>query len=449
MGNSTGNNAKHSVSGNAPLRLGIAGLGTVGTGVLRILQSNLKLITHRAGRPIQIYAISARNRHKARTVDISHFYWYDNPLDLATDPNIDVVVELIGGASGTAYELVCRALQNKKAVVTANKALIALHGNELAELAAKQNVPLLFEAAVAGGIPIIKTIKEALAADRLKQIGGILNGTCNYILTAMSKSSSSFETVLKDAQELGYAEADPSTDIDGFDAAHKLAILASLGFGHTFEFKDVFIEGIRNVSSDDIHYAKELGYAIKLIGIAQEHYNGHLELRVHPALLPENAPLAHIDGVTNAIFTKGEFSGSLMLEGPGAGEGPTATAVCADIVDIARGNTIPMWGTDWNALSPATLIPHDDFYKAYYIRLIVEDKPGVVADIATILKENKVSLRSLLQHKSQSVQYPENIVPIILVTHKGKESALLAALDAIEQLPVVLEKPVLIRIEDL
>lgn len=436
------------VTNHKAIKLGIAGLGTVGLGVLKLLQKNNKAITHRAGCSIQVYAVSAKNQNKNRNINISNLKWYTNPLDLAHDPNIDMVVELIGGSDGIAYELVCTALKNKKAVVTANKALIALHGNELAKIAAQENVPLLFEAAVAGGIPIIKTIKEALVADRLNQIGGILNGTCNYILTVMAETGRTFADILEETQKLGYAEADPTMDIDGLDAAHKLAILANLGFGHTFDFKDIFVEGIRNINPYDIHYAQELGYTIKLVGMAQRHKNQQLELRVHPALLPSSSPLVRINGVINAIFTEGEFSGYLMLEGAGAGEGPTATAVCADIIDIARGNTIPMWGTDWNELSPVGLLPNSEFCKAYYIRLMVEDKPGVVADIATILKNNNVSLRSLLQHQSPSTEYPENTVPIVLVTHKNKENCLLQALEAIYRLPVVLEKPIMIRIEE-
>lgn len=438
----------YSVTNHKSVKLGIAGLGTVGLGVLKLLEINKKAITRRAGCSIEVIAVSAKNRHKNRDVNLSNIHWYDNPLDLTNDPSIDIVIELIGGANGIAYELVCTALKNKKAVVTANKALIALHGNDLAKITAEENVPLLFEAAVAGGIPIIKTIKEALAADRLKQIGGILNGTCNYILTTMTQTGRTFEDILSETQKLGYAEADPSMDIDGFDAAHKLSILASLGFGYTFNFKDIFVEGIRNINPYDIHYAQELGYTIKLIGMAQRHPNQQLELRVHPALLPPSSPLVRINGVINAIFTEGEFSGYLMLEGAGAGEGPTATAVCADIIDLARGNTIPMWGTDWNELSPATLISNTEFNKAYYIRLMVEDKPGVVADIATIFKNNNVSLRSLLQHQSHTTEYPKNTVPIILVTHKNKENYLLQALEAIHRLPAVLEKPIMIRIEE-
>lgn len=431
-----------------PLKLGIAGLGTVGVGVLRLLRTNEKAITHKAGRPIQIHAISAKDRHKKRNIELADLQWHENPLELANDPEIDVVVELIGGADGIAYELVCAALRNKKPVVTANKALIALHGYDLAKLAAQQQTPLLFEAAVAGGIPVIKTVREAIAADHLSQIGGILNGTCNYILTTMTQTGQSFQDILTTTQKLGYAEADPSMDIDGFDAAHKLSILASLGFGHTFAFKDMFVEGIRNINPYDIHYAQELGYSIKLIGIAKRHSGHRLELRVHPALLPQSSPLTRVNGVTNAIFTIGDFSGHLMLEGAGAGAGPTATAVCADIIDIARGNTVPVWGTDWDEMSPASIIPNSEFDKAYYIRLMVEDKPGVVADIATIFKNNNVSLRSLLQHTSPNTEYPDHIVPIVLVTHKNRENGLLKALEAIHNLPSILEKPIMIRIEE-
>lgn len=430
-----------------PLKLGIAGLGTVGGGVVRLLQANAHTITHKAGRPIEIVAISAKSKGKDRGIDFSHIQWYDNAMNLVTNPDIDVVVELIGGSSGIAYELVCAALNAQKGVVTANKALIALHGDKLAKLAEEKNVPLVFEAAVAGGIPAIKTIKEALAADRLKRIGGILNGTCNYILTAMAKTGCAFNDILEETQKLGYAEADPSMDIDGFDAAHKLAILASLGFGHTIHFKDVFVEGIRGINPDDLHYAKELGYTIKLIGIAQQHEDKRIELRVHPALLPQDTPLARVNGVTNAVFTEGEFSGRLMLEGAGAGEGPTSTAVCADIIDIARGSNIPMWGTDWKELTPATVISRNEFEKAYYIRLMVQDKPGVVADIATILKAHNVSLRSLLQHGAPSDAENSHIVPIILVTHKTQEESLLQALQAIQKLPVITEKHVMLRIE--
>ena len=431
-----------------PLRLGLAGLGTVGVGVMRVLQTNAAMVTHRAGRPIEVVAVSARDRTKERGVNLSNVQWCDDPLDLVLNPDVDVIVELIGGAEGIAHKLVYAALEAEKGVVTANKALIALYGNDLAKLAKQKNIPLLFEAAVAGGIPVIKLIREALVADRLKKVGGILNGTCNYILTNMAKTGRPFQEILSETQKLGYAEADPSTDIDGFDAAHKLAILASLSFGHSVDFSGVFVEGIRDINPIDLKFAQELGYTIKLIGIAQQHEDERIELRVHPALLPSQSNLARVNGVTNAVITDGEFSGRLMLEGAGAGEGPTATAVTADIIDLARGNTVPMWGTDFTKLRPAVTIQREEFVRAYYLRLMVQDKAGVVADITAILRDNQVSLLSLLQRGEKSIENPDFPVPIILVTHKTQESSLLKALEQIRNLDAVLEEPVIIRIDN-
>ncbi len=345
------------------------------------------------------------------------------------------MVELIGGADGPALDLVAAALAAGRPVVTANKALIAVHGATLPRTA-----PLAFEAAVAGGIPVIKALREGLAANRITRVAGILNGTCNYILTAMRDQKREFADVLAEAQALGYAEADPATDIDGVDAAHKLAILAALAFGHPVRFDAVYVEGIRRVSALDIAFAEELGYRIKLLGIARRTEAG-VETRVHPCLVPPTAPIARVDGVFNAVVAEGDAVGRVMLEGRGAGAGPTASAVVADLIDLARGRLTPVWGQD----TPAddAVVPIGQHLGAYYLRLMVSDRPGVIADVAAILRDHGVSLESLLQHGRS----PGESVPVVLVTHEVREHAMQAACAAIAALPAVLEPPALIRIE--
>ncbi len=425
----------------APLRVGVAGLGVVGGGVLRLLRQNADVIAARAGRVIEVVAVSARDRAR-RGAELGALRWHDDARALAHDPEVDVVVELIGGSEGAARALVLAALQAGRPVVTANKALLALHGAELAQAAEAGGAVLAFEAAVAGGIPVIKAVREGLAGNRIRRVAGILNGTCNYILTQMRERGRDFADVLADAQALGYAEADPSFDVDGVDAAHKLAILAALAFGRPVDFASIHVEGIRTVSALDQSFARELGYRIKLLGIARL-VEGGVESRVHPCMVPDGAPLARVDGVYNAVVVEGDFSGRLMLEGRGAGAGPTASAVVADLIDIARGRAVPVWGTGAAHLSQAPSVPMSAYVGAYYLRLMVTDQPGVIADVTCALRDAGVSLESMLQHG----RAPGEAVPIVLVTHETREASMRAALDRIERLESVLERPSLIRIE--
>jgi homoserine dehydrogenase len=425
-----------------PLSVGIAGLGTVGGGVLKLLRDNAEIVTARAGRPIAVTAVSARDRSKDRGVAVTGLRWYDDPVALAGDPGVDVVVELIGGSDGPARALAEATIAAGKPLVTANKALLAVHGAELARLAEERGVTLKFEAAVAGGIPAIKALREGLAGNRISNVAGILNGTCNYILTQMRERGREFADVLADAQKLGYAEADPSFDIDGVDAAHKLAILAALAFGRPVSFHDVHVEGIRRISALDIAFATELGYRIKLLGIARQSEAG-IETRVHPCMVPQTAPIARVDGVFNAVVAEGDFVGRVMLEGRGAGAGPTASAVAADLIDIARGRFTPVWGAAAASLSKAPSVPMSSHVGAYYLRLMVVDRPGVIADVTAILRDIGVSLESMLQRGRS----PGEAVPVVLVTHETRESAMRDALDRIGALPTVMEEPALIRIE--
>ena len=424
------------------LRVGIAGLGTVGAGVMRVLAENAELITARAGKDITVTAVSARSRGLERGVALTGLRWHDDALALADDPDVDVVVELIGGSEGVARRLVEQAIAGGKPVVTANKALLAVHGSGLAQAAEEAGVTLAYEAAVAGGIPVIKALREGLAGNRISRVAGILNGTCNYILTVMRTDGKEFGEVLADAQALGYAEADPSFDIDGIDAAHKLAILAALAFGRKVDFAAVHVEGIRAVNALDIIFADELGYRIKLLGIAQETAAG-VEMRVHPAMVPKAALLASVDGVFNAVLAQGDFVGSVFLQGRGAGAGPTASAVVADLIDIARGSNVPVWGAARRQLSERPALPISQHHGAYFMRLMVVDQPGVLADVTAILRDHGVSLESMLQHGRK----PGEAVPIVLVTHETSEAAMGKAVARIAKLEAVLERPALIRIE--
>jgi len=425
-----------------PLSVGVAGLGTVGAGVLRLLRDNAELVAARAGRPVAVTAVSARDRTRDRGVPTSGLRWYDDPVALAADPALDVVVELIGGAEGPARELVQAALAAGKPVITANKALMAVHGAALAQQAGEAGVTLAFEAAVAGGIPVIKALREGLAGNRIDRIAGILNGTCNYILTVMRERGREFADVLAEAQRLGYAESDPSFDVDGIDAAHKLAILAALAFNRPVDFAAVHIEGIRAVSALDIAFATELGYRIKLLSIARRTEAG-IESRVHPCMVPQAAPIARVDGVFNAVVAEGDFVGRVMLEGRGAGAGPTASAVAADLIDLARGRLTPVWGAADAALSHAPAVPMSAHVGAYYLRLMVVDRPGVIADVTAALRDAGVSLESMLQRG----RAPGEAVPVVLVTHETNEAAMRRALDQIAAFDAVLEPPALIRIE--
>jgi homoserine dehydrogenase len=425
-----------------PLVIGIAGLGTVGGGVLRLLRDNAELVAARAGRPIIVGAVSARNRARDRGVDLTQTRWVDDPGALVTDRELDVVVELIGGSEGPARALVQAALAAGMPVVTANKALLAVHGAELAALAEQSNTTLAFEAAVAGGIPVIKALREGLAGNHITRVAGILNGTCNYILTVMREQGREFSAVLAEAQALGYAESDPSFDVDGIDAAHKLAILAALAFGRPVAFDAVHVEGIRAITALDIAHATELGYRIKLLGIARR-LPGGISARVHPCLVPLSAPIARVDGVFNAVVAEGDFVGRIMLEGRGAGAGPTASAVVADLIDIARGQRVPVWGAASDALSDSPSVPMSALVGAYYLRLMVVDRPGVIADVTAVLRDQGVSLLSLLQHGRS----PAEAVAVVLVTHETTEAAMRVAMDRIAKLDAVLETPALIRIE--
>jgi homoserine dehydrogenase len=427
----------------APVKIAIAGLGTVGAGTVHLLRQNHELLSARCGRGFELVAVSARDRTKDRGVDLSDVEWVDDAPALA-DTDADVVIELIGGSDGPALDLVRKALGNGKAVITANKALIAHHGDELATLAEANDAPLTFEAAVAGGIPIVKALREGLAANRILRVYGILNGTCNYMLSDMRDTGRAFDTVLEEAQSLGYAEADPSFDVDGVDAAHKLAILASLAFGTRVDFGTVHVEGIRPIDPVDISYADELGYRIKLLGIARLTEDG-LEQRVHPCMVPQSTPIASVEGVLNAVVGEGDFVDTTVYEGRGAGAGPTASAVVADLVDIARGNRVPTFSVPVANLRAAPPVPIDRRAGAYYVRLMVVDRPGVIADIAACLRDNAVSMEALVQRS----RAPDEAVTVVMTTHDVVEKSMAAALQQIAALGSVVEPPRMIRIESL
>ncbi len=427
----------------APLKIAVAGLGTVGAGVLRLLQREAELLAHRGGRRIVVAAVSARDRRRDRGVELSDVRWYEDAAAMAADPEIEVVVETIGGADGIARSVVDTALDHGKHVVTANKALIAQHGTALAARAEQKGVALSFEASVAGGIPVIKALREGLAGNELERVYGILNGTSNYILTTMRETGREFSEVLAEAQKLGYAEADPSFDIDGIDAAHKLAILASVGFGTPLDLAGVWVEGIRHVSRLDIDFAEELGYRIKLLGIARLTDAG-LEQRVHPCMVPRATPIAAVEGVYNAVVAEGDFVGRVVLQGRGAGAGPTASAVAADLVDIAAGRRVPPLGVPTVDLHAIAKLPIERHQGAYYVRLMVVDQPGVIADVAAALRDEQVSMESMIQRG----RAPGEAVPVVLTTHVAVEAAMRRALDKIATLDTVLEPPRMIRIED-
>ncbi|HUH84965.1 MAG TPA: homoserine dehydrogenase [Stellaceae bacterium] len=426
-----------------PLRIAIAGLGTVGAGTLQLLQRNAELLERRAGRRLVVSAVAARARSRDRGVDLGAARWFDDPVAMAVDPDIDVVVELIGGSDGIAREVVSRAIAAGKHVATANKALIAHHGAALARQAEEKGVALLFEAAVAGGIPILKALREGLVANQVKRIYGILNGTCNFILTTMRETGREFADVLAEAQQRGYAEADPSFDIDGVDAAHKLALLAAVAFGNAPDIAGVYIEGIRHVSALDIDFADDLGYRIKLLGVARLTPHG-LEQRVHPCMVPRSAPIASVDGVFNAVVVEGDFVGRVMLEGRGAGAQPTASAVVADIMDIALGRWSSSFTVPASALQARSSSPMAHHIGACYLRLMVVDRPGVIADIAAALRDEQVSMEQMIQRGRS----PGEAVPVVLTTHETEEAAMRRALARIERLDAVLEPPRMIRVEN-
>lgn len=425
-----------------PLRIGIVGLGTVGASVFRLLRTHRELLFERAGRAIEIRGVSARDPRRDRGLDLSDVEWFDDPLELARHPEIDVVCELVGGSEGVALDVVRTALSHGRSVVTANKALLARHGVAIARLAEENGATVCWEAAVAGGIPVVKALREGLGGNRIRRVYGILNGTCNYILTQMRREGREFEDVLAEAQRLGYAEADPSFDVDGIDAAHKLALLAAVAFGSEPLFDAVHVEGIRHITALDIAYAEELGYRIKLLGVARLTPHG-LEQRVHPAMVPADAPIAQVEGVFNGVVVEGDFVGTTVFEGRGAGGGPTASAVVADILDLARGHRLPVFGVPAGHLRRFAPAPTSRHEGRYYIRLQVVDRPGVLAEIAAILRDHDISIEALIQR----ARNPGAGVPIVLTSHETVESAMTAALARIGELASVLEPPRFVRIE--
>lgn len=426
-----------------PLKIALAGLGTVGGGVLRLLEANAELIARRAGRPIEVVAVSARDRTKDRGVDLSGLRWVDDTGSLATLDGIDVVVELIGGADGPALALARNSIGAGRAFVTANKAMIAHHGLELAEAAEAKGVALKYEAAVAGGIPVIKGLREGAAANELAHVYGILNGTCNYILTTMEAEGRDFAEVLAEAQALGYAEADPSFDIDGVDAAHKLSILASLAFGTKIDFGAVAVRGIRHVLAADIAEAAALGFKVRLLGYAETRPDGLFQ-RVHPHLVPVSHPLAHVAGSLNAVVAEGNFVGRLLFEGRGAGDGPTASAVVADLIDIARGEYGPAFAMPVAALSDRPAADAGEGRGRAYLRFTVEDKVGVLAEIAAAMRDSNVSIESLIQRGVMS----DGSVLVAIVTHHCPERNVAQALERLEGSPSIRGKPMLMHILD-
>ena len=434
------------------LRIALAGLGTVGAGVIRLLAENGDLIARRAGRPIEITAVTARDRTKDRGVDLSPYAWEDDMAAFAARDDVDVVVELVGGSDGPALDLARKSLAAGKHFVTANKAMIAHHGMELGAASEAGNVALRYEAAVAGGIPVIKGLSEGAAANRIERIYGILNGTCNYILTQMESTGADFGDVLGEAQQLGYAEADPTFDIEGVDAAHKLAILSAIAFGTKLDFDAIDVSGISRIKAVDIAQADQLGYVIRLIGIADCDDSGaerQLFQRVAPCLVPKSHALAGVDGPTNAVVAIGNHVGQLLFQGAGAGDGPTASAVVADIIDIARGFQPAPFSLPVSALEDSQPAEAGARRNRAYLRFMVADRPGVLAEIAAAMRDAGVSIESLIQqgHPSETAAQDEpDPVLVAMVTHEGPESAVAAALELLANSSAVLEEPLVMRL---
>jgi len=432
------------------VKVGVLGLGTVGSGTVNILSRNADEIARRAGRGIKISIASVRDIKKQRACDTSGFTLTVDHNKVIADPNVKIVLELIGG-TGLARELVLKAIGNGKHIITANKALIALHGNEIFQRAQEKGVTVAFESAVAGGIPIIKAIREGLAGNSIQWLAGIINGTCNFILTEMRDKGRDFDDVLKEAQQLGYAEADPTFDIEGIDTAHKLTILASIAFGVPLQFEKIYIEGITEITSADVAYASELGYRIKSLGIAKRTANG-LELRVHPTLIPHRRLIANVDGVMNAVVVKADALGPSLYYGAGAGAEPTGSAVVADLVDVVRAltsdpeNRVPHLAFQPDALSNIPILSMDDVSTVYYLRIHVQDRPGVLADVTNIFANHNISIEAIIQKEPQT-----NIasVPIIILTHEVVEQNMNKAIAEIEKLEAVTNKIMRIRLETL
>ena len=426
------------------VKIGVAGLGTVGAGTVKLLSEHRDNLTDRSGSPMIVTAVSARDRTRDRGFSTEGITWYEDARDLATDKNVDVVVETIGGSDGIAYDVCKAAHENGKHVVTANKALIALHGVELARIADANNVTIAYEAAVAGGIPVIKALREGLAGNVISRVTGILNGTCNYILTTMREQGRDFADVLAEAQKLGYAEADPTFDVDGIDAAHKLAILTSLAFGVEVDFDAIAVEGIRSVSALDIQLAEELGYRIKLLAIAKQTSEG-IEQRVSPVLVDRSTQISKVEGVFNAVVLEGDYVGPVVLQGRGAGERPTASAVVADLVDIAAGRNAPVFGVPADRLKKNVRASLEKHVGPYYLRLMVWDRPGVMAEVTATLAKHGVSMASMIQHGRAETE--GGVVPVVFVTHETSEAAMSGALSDISAFESNSQPPVLMRIE--
>ncbi|MGO4172562.1 homoserine dehydrogenase [Bosea sp. TAF32] len=435
-----------------PLRVGLAGLGTVGASVLKILQRQENALAARCGRSIRVVAVSARDRKRDRGVDLGGLVWFDDPVALAKSDDVDCVVELMGGSDGPAKAAVEAALSAGKHVVTANKALLAAHGVALAELAESNGVALAFEASSAGGIPVVKTLREALAGNNVSRISGILNGTCNYILSRMEQEGLTFEACLADAQRLGYAEADPTFDVEGFDTAHKLAILTSLSFGTKIDAEAIHVEGISAITPLDLKMADELGYRIKLLGVAERTKTG-IEQRVHPTMVPKSSAIAQVMGVLNAVSVDADAVREITLVGPGAGGDPTASAVVADIADVARGTAGLPFGLPVARLEEAKRAPMQRHEGGYYVRLAVADRPGAAAAIATRMAEADISLESIVQRRSPEAANRDPggrsgaPVPVVLITYATSESAIRTALEKVTADGHVAEPPQVIRIE--
>lgn len=433
-----------------PVTIGILGLGTVGGGTATVLQRNAAEIARRAGRSIELVAASVRDLDKKRPDALSNVKLTLDSNDIVNDENIDIVLELIGGTE-LAKDLVMRAIENGKHIVTANKALIALHGNEIFEAAQRKGVTVAFEAAVAGGIPIIKAIREGLAGNQIEWLAGIINGTGNFILTEMRDKGRDFADVLKEAQALGYAEADPTFDVEGIDAAHKLTILASIAFGVPLQFEKVYTEGISNITREDVEYASELGYRIKHLGIAKRVESG-LEMRVHPTLIPHRRLIANVDGVMNAVLVRADAVGPTLYYGPGAGAEPTASAVVADLVDVVRalttdpGNRVPHLAFQPDAIQAIDALPIDDVETAFYLRMQVQDQAGVLADITRLFAEKNISIEAIVQKEKTDDQ---GCVPLVILTHNVLESNMMSAIEQIENLSSVTGKVIRIRLETL
>lgn len=433
-----------------PVKIGLLGLGTVGGGTINVLRRNADEITRRAGRAIHIGVAAARDVKRPRICDTTGMRLTTDPWEIVNDPEVQIVVELIGGES-PAKELVLKALENGKHVVTANKMLIALHGNEIFAEASARGLMVAFEAAVAGGIPIIKALREGLSGNKVEWVAGIINGTSNFILTEIWDKGRDFAEALKEAQALGYAEADPTFDVEGIDAAHKLTILASIAFGIPLQFHKVYTEGISGITAMDVTYAQALGYRIKLLGIARRAAKG-IELRVHPTLIPERRLIANVNGVMNAILVKGDAVGATLYYGAGAGAEPTASAVVADIVDVVRTltsdpeNRVPHLAFQPDAISDIPILPIEEVVTAYYLRLSAEDKPGVLADVTRILANHAISIEAVLQ---KEMPEGESHLPVILLTQRVTERELNAAVREIEALPTIRGAVKRIRLETL